>query len=95
MNPYSTVPGAGHYGARPRGVRWLRLLLLTDVPKRKNLVIRPTPSQLRFASRLAGQEAGRVGSQGGQMRTNVTFCSRLDYHGLRGRGNRVIAAARC
>ena len=34
MNPYSTVPGAGHHGARPRGIRWLRLLLLTDVPER-------------------------------------------------------------
>ena len=34
MNPYSTVPGVGHHGARPAGVRWLRLLLLTDVPER-------------------------------------------------------------
>jgi len=35
MNPYGTAArGRGHHGARPRRVRWLRLLVLTDVPER-------------------------------------------------------------
>jgi hypothetical protein len=34
MNLYSTMPGADHHGARPPGVRWLPLRLLTDVPER-------------------------------------------------------------